>query len=209
MNRIAVSLVAACVLAGCSNSGPGGQPSAERALPSAQDALAALRGANRGEDGAIYNAGAPLQCATGEAGGARVTACKVCVVYIDYHRPGGGLLYDGLAAHRVLVPITFKRGLSFQQPDVTPDTGGVWVLANRINVADEQFAPRTNNRFEPGATSAYLGIEMRRSDVSALVPAFFSNGVELRGDDLWRKIESIDVTSMQLPENLTPNCPVS
>lgn len=66
----------------------------------------------------------PKQCTTGTINGETVRSCQICAITI--YRDGGHRQIG--TARREVFNVAFKRGLSFEQPDVTPTNGqGVWV----------------------------------------------------------------------------------
>jgi hypothetical protein len=73
----------------------------------------------------------PKDCVAGKIGDEPIRSCKICVVLvrITSGRMGG---LGGLAVDRGNFNIAFKRGISFEQPDVAPvdPASGVWVTAS-------------------------------------------------------------------------------
>ncbi len=66
----------------------------------------------------------PKQCSTGTINGETVRSCQICAYTI--YRDGGHRAIGEV--RREVFNVAFKRGLSFEQPDVTPANGeGVWV----------------------------------------------------------------------------------
>jgi hypothetical protein len=79
----------------------------------------------------VLDQSTPKECVAGKIGEEPIRSCKVCavVVVITSGRLGG---LGGLSIERGIFNMPFKRGLSFEQPDVAPvdPTSGVWVAAS-------------------------------------------------------------------------------
>lgn len=92
--------------------------------------------------------GQPTQCSPGKAGDVEVRTCKVCAatLYIDNRGFGSW----SASVKREVFDIAFKRGQSFDQPDISPPDGssGVWVAI--VPTQSGPFAPPRINRSVQG-----------------------------------------------------------
>jgi hypothetical protein len=128
-------LLLASPLAACGSQG---------AAPSDRDALAALREAQyAGALGQELNRYAfvgarVLNCEAGKRGDQPVGICDICTVVVASQAPQQGPAALGapaagqqLVAMQWVLRATLSRALSFENPDVVPesDRGGVWVLS--------------------------------------------------------------------------------
>jgi len=118
------SLFAALALAGCD------APVAKLPDPSRQEAvqgLARLLKASNVSFSFHIGPDQPTRCQPGKLGDAEVRSCKVCAQ--TFYRDGSAHSFGIVLLKREEFDIAFKRGQSFEQPDISPaDTrSGVWV----------------------------------------------------------------------------------
>lgn len=138
--------------------------------PSRFDASEAVRrmGGAFGTGLPFYPTGKPASCKAGMIGAQAVQSCQVCLVMLRAEqRPYSGRP-QALTFARLNIPMTFRRAISYDQPDAMPvdHAQGVWAV--EVLQQNGLPAPRVpfniDVRYElTEADFAQFGINLRRS----------------------------------------------
>jgi hypothetical protein len=205
--NIAALTCAGALLAGC------GSPEARLPDPNRKEAV---KGVARLLDAANQSyslnvpEGQPTQCSPGKLGDVEVRTCKVCVMTV-YTRRGSGDFWEA-SAKREVFDVAFKRGQSFDQPDISPPSasGGVWVSV--IPPAPSQFAPPDIRRtieasqdIDYQAAANLFGLRYERRFMGQQL-FWEPNGALVRSQDVLARLRQL---SNEALASMVGNCPAS
>ncbi len=120
-----------------------GSPAASLPDPTLDEATNAVKALLRASMTGGYSmhipSGQPTQCQKGMMGEVEVRSCKVCaeIIYVENQ----GFAVFNARIRREIFDVAFRRGQSFQQPDISPTeaSAGVWVPV--IPAAVNQYSP--------------------------------------------------------------------